>query len=164
MIQMSFSHQKQFLVQNRLPITAGLTSGAVGLVVSFTGRRLALGRAWGDPLPGMLAAGQLLRNPFYFNWRGVIIHLVFAAMLGVFTAVLLVWRAGDSRSAATRASQIAAIINMGAVAVTEVDAPIVAMWYLIGGYLSVIFTTLAGQTAVSLINRFRKQHDVGSES
>lgn len=152
---MMFSRQRQFLTRHHLTITIGLAVGILGLIVSFSGKEMALGRAWGDPLPVMLAVSQLFRNPIYVNWRGVLIHVGFAAALGIFSSVLLVWQTRNGRQSATttRAGQLAAIINIGAVTLTEVDAPMVAIWYLTGGYVSMLITTLTGQITVSLLSR-----------
>ena len=143
-------------LRNRASVSAGLFAGLIGVIVSFAGHGLIPGRVLGDPLPLALAFGQIMRSLLYFNWRGLLWHLLFAILLGVLAVVLLRWLtpveplAGDVAQAAS----IAAIVNLVVVALTEVDALMVAFWYLMASFISYMVTiTVARRVGLWLTER-----------
>lgn len=126
----------------------GLITGFIGLIVSFAGQGLNLGRALGDPLPVVLGFSQALRGGWlYLNWRGVGWHLLFLLFLAVLNlGVLRLSLAKDQwpQIQFDSAVRIAAVLNVAAVALTEIDAVVVLVWYLLAGFISVY---LAGMLA-----------------
>ena len=141
-------------VKDRLDETnvAGIITAVIGLIISFAGRGIIPGRELGDPIVLTLSASQLIQGSFlYFNWRGLVYHLLFVMLLGVL-AVVVLWllsgRQPVDPAAAVRAGRLAAIVNVTAVALTEVDALIVGFWYVAAGLMSAYITGLvAGQIA-----------------
>lgn len=131
---------------------AGIITAVIGLIISFAGRGIIPGRELGDPIVLTLSASQLIQGGFlYFNWRGLVYHLLFAVLLGVL-AVVVLWLLSGRQSvdpaAAVRAGRLAAIVNVTAVALTEVDAFIVGFWYVAAGLISAYINGfVAGQIA-----------------
>lgn len=128
-------------------ISAGLLAGFVGFVASFAAWGLVPGRVLGDPLPLALAFGQLARSFQYFNWAGLLWHVVFAIVLGLLAVVILRWLGTEKPELAdvSQTAALAAVINLGAVAVTEVDALMVAFWYLMASFISFMVTTTSAR-------------------
>ncbi len=131
---------------------AGIMTAVIGLIISFAGRGIIPGRELGDPIVLTLSASQLLQGSFlYFNWRGLAFHLLFAVLLGGLAVVVLWMMSGRQPvdpAAAVRAGRLAAIVNVTAVALTEVDAFIVGFWYVAAGLISAFITGFAaGQIA-----------------
>ncbi|HIP72198.1 MAG TPA: hypothetical protein EYH05_12470 [Anaerolineae bacterium] len=129
---------------------AGIITAVLGLIISFAGRGIIPGRELGDPIVLTLSASQLIQGRFfYFNWRGLAFHLLFVVFLGGL-AVVVLWllsgRQPVGPAAAVRAGRLAAIVNVTAVALTEVDAFIVGFWYVAAGLISAYITGfVAGQ-------------------
>ena len=146
----------QKTAQSHPALLVGSLAGLVGLAFSFAGRGLIPGRVLGDPLPLALAIGQITRSFLYFNWSALLWHALFAALLGLLVVLLLRWltdgytMTGDAAQAAT----IASAINLAIVALTEVDALMVAFWYLMASFISYTITTsIARQLARRLLKR-----------
>ncbi|RMG98834.1 MAG: hypothetical protein D6706_06515 [Chloroflexi bacterium] len=121
-----------------------LVGGAVGLLgmgVSGLGSGLVPGRVPADPLPLALLVGQLLRNRLYFNWWALVVPLLFAVLLGGMVGGVMGWAGVTDRRRVVRAARVAAVLNILMVAADEVDAPVVAFWYLVAGMMSVWVTT-----------------------
>ncbi|WP_420630574.1 hypothetical protein [Candidatus Leptofilum sp.] len=135
----------------------GLLVGLLGLPISFLGRDYNLGRELADPLPVVLGVSQAVRGGFlYLNWRGIVWHLAFI----VFLLVLLVgiirlrlpktrWAELDYRAAA----QVAVVLNVGLVALLEIDAFVVALWYSMAGLVSVLLTRLLAGSVAKVMSR-----------
>ena len=135
------------------PLLAGFLAGGIGLAISYALKGLVPARPLGDPIPLILAATSIPRGFTYFPWRSPLFHLLFAIFLGILT--LLILRAILQRTPvsqeATRASRIAALINVGIVALLAVDAVVVGFWYAIAGATSILVT---GFTAGFLASRW----------
>jgi hypothetical protein len=135
---------------DRLPLAAGIIAGVLGLLISFGLRGIMPARPVGDPLPLMLAVTGLTRGFLYLPWRPALFHLIFAAFLGTLTVAVLntAQRGRSSRRDAAFAGRIAAIINVGVVAILSVDAVIVGFWYLMSGLVSILISGfVAGRVA-----------------
>jgi hypothetical protein len=137
------------LVDDRT-LPAGATAGLVGLIISFAGRGTIPGRVLGDPLPMALAVGRVAQGFAYFDWRSPLFHALFASFLGVLAAVV-VWFSSRHHFTGERArlaGRIAAAINVGVVAILQVDALVVGFWYLMAGAMSFFLTSfVAGRIA-----------------
>ncbi|UCG24121.1 MAG: hypothetical protein JSW55_18685 [Chloroflexota bacterium] len=136
-------------------LVSGLAAGLAGLVVSFGLKGLVPARPLGDPMPLVLSVTQLTRGFLYFQWRPPVLHLLFALFLGLLTVVVLRFVAHrmPTREQAVRAGRIAALINVGVVALMAVDALMVGFWYLIAGVIAVLLTGFAAGLAVSTWSR-----------
>jgi len=93
-------------------------------------------------LPLALAATSLTRGFTYFQWRPPLFHLLFAIFLGALSYLFLRAFLGrpPARSEAVRSGRIAALLNVGLVALLSVDALIVGIWYFIAGAVSLLVT------------------------
>lgn len=133
----------------------GLIAGFIGLIVSFAGQGLNLGRELGDPLPVVLGFSQALRGGLlYLNWRGVGWHLLFLLFLVVLNAgILRLWLPKDRwhQIRFNSAVRIAAVLNVAAVALTEIDAVVVLVWYLLAGFISVYMAGILANVLGRLI-------------
>lgn len=127
------------------PFTAGIVTGSLGLTISFALKGLIPGRPLGDPLPVVLSITQFTRGFTYFQWRPPLFHLLFAVFLGALAAIVLrlLNPQHASRDDAVMAARVAAITNVGLVALLAVDAVIVGFWYLLAGLLSILVSGLA---------------------
>lgn len=150
-------------------VYAGMAAGGIGLVLSFAFRGAIPGRALGDPLPLALSVTGITTGFTYFNWRAPLYHALFAALLGLLAtaAVLLLNRDAPSgrrdplesglvRQASQmgrRAGQIAAGINVGIVALLQVDALVVGLWYLMAGAASLMISSFIAGRAAGLWQR-----------
>ena len=137
-----------------LPLRVGLLTGIAGVVLSLALRGVVPGRYLGDPLPLALAVTGILRGFAYFDWRSPLLHAAFAASLGA-SAGLFVRMGSAGRvfpDGAARAGRIASILSVIVVALLEVDALSVALWYALGGFVSVALSSSAGR----LIGRVRR--------
>ncbi len=136
-----------------LPLRAGLLAGAAAVVLSLAFRGLAAGRYLGDPLPLALGVTGIFRGFAYFDWRSPLIHAVYAVALGASAAVIL--RLGQTgRSLAedgARSARIAGTISVAVVGLLEVDAVAVALWYALGGFLSVALASYSGRLAARIL-------------
>ena len=135
----------------------GLITGLVGLLFSFAGRPLNLGRELGDPLPVVLSLSQALRGGLlYLNWRGVVWHLLFILFLVLLAAGILHLRLPKSQRQQISLGKVvrfAAVLNVLAVALTEVDAVVVGFWYLMAGFVSVFLAGVLAEGVAKLMNR-----------
>ncbi|NCF69925.1 MAG: hypothetical protein GWP61_28605 [Chloroflexi bacterium] len=131
---------------------AGVVAGVIGIIISFMGRGLTPGRVLGDPLPLVLTIQHLIGGSFlYLNWRGFLMPLLFLAFMAILTTILLAflrsnqsWEVDDARGA----GRLAAGVVVGITAVIQVDAIVVAFWYLLAGVVAVFLTGfMAGQIA-----------------
>lgn len=121
----------------------GGITGLVGLALSFLGRGIIPGRVLGDPLPLVLSVAQLIRGPLYWNWQAPLIHILFLAILAglAVSGVYLVRREkGGEWMLAVEVARVTAVINVGVVALMEIDAIVVGFYYIIGGLVSVWIT------------------------
>jgi hypothetical protein len=145
------------LIKERGPLLAGILAGLVGLVFSFVLKGIVPARPLGDPLPLMLSATSLTKGFLYFQWRAPLFHLIFALSLGLLAMVALRLLTGrlPRRAEAGYAGRIAAVVNVGLVALLAVDALIVGFWYLMAGVVSVLITGFAAGLAVTLWSRIR---------
>lgn len=142
----------------KIPATylAGGIAGIVGLLISFLGRGIVPGRVLGDPLPTVLSAAQIMRGFLYWNWQAPLVHLLFLTLLA--GIVVVGWKyvrgledwGGEEAVAAAR---VTAVINVGFVALLEIDAIVVAIYYLMGGLISVWVTGLVAGWFVKLLKR-----------
>jgi hypothetical protein len=132
-------------LEERGSLIAGLTTGGIGLVISFALKGIVPARPLGDPVPLMLAASAIPRGFTYFPWRPALFHLLFAVALGLLATVIMWVVKGRpvTRREATIAGRIAAVVNIAVVAILAVDAFIVAIWYLIAGAASILITGYA---------------------
>ncbi|MFQ5398333.1 MAG: hypothetical protein ACE5E7_01920 [Anaerolineae bacterium] len=146
---------------NGRPFAAGAAAGGAGLIISFAGRGIIPGRVLGDPLPLALSVGQITRGFTYFDWRAPLFHALFALFLGGLAALasgFLDRERSVSPEEAGRAGRIAAVINVGSVALLQVDAVIVAFWYFMAGLISVFLTAAAARRAAAFYHtRFTPQ-------
>jgi hypothetical protein len=136
-----------------LPV--GGIAGGAGLVISFAGRGIILGRVLGDPLPLALILNRLTQGFAYFDWRSPLFHALFAVLLAML-ATITTWfmrKEHFSEEGVRRVARIAAAINIGVVAILQVDAVIVAFWYLIAGVMSFYLTSFAAGKTVRLWRR-----------
>lgn len=135
----------------------GLTVGLVGLVFSFAGRGLNLGRELGDPLPVMLVLSQALRGSLlYLNWRGVVGHLLFILFLVLLiVGIVQLWlpKSQHQEIRLRSAARVATGLNIAVVAFTEVDAVVVGFWYLMAGFLSLFLAGALADGLTKLMNR-----------
>jgi hypothetical protein len=138
---------------------AGLISGVLGLVISFSLRDLMPARPLGDPLPLTLSIAQVTRGFTYFPWRPLILHLIFALFLGIlsFVTLWIIYREAIEPDQAARAGRIAAGINLIVVATLAVDAVVVGVYYLIAGLVSIIITGSSARLAAALWARNMKR-------
>ena len=131
----------------------------MGLILSFGLKGLTVARPLGDPMPLMLSISQVTRGLTYFPWRPILVHLIFAVMLGVLSFVVLALLNRDSANTgkAAKTARIAAVINVGIVAIFAVDAVVVGFYYLISGLVSVVITGYAARlTAILWLRRNRR--------
>lgn len=138
---------------------AGLLAGLIGLVLSFALKGLVPARPLGDPLPLVLSLTQLTRGFVYFQWQPALFHLLFAVTLGLL-AFFLLWfmdRGAATLQRAKLAGRIAAILNVGVVALLAVDTIIVGFWYLMSGLVSVIISGFVAGRAASWWSK-RRSH------
>jgi hypothetical protein len=100
----------------------------------------------------MLSISQVTRGLTYFPWRPILVHFLFAVMLGVlsFFVSLLLNRDSANSDTAAKTARIAAVINVGFVAIFAVDAMVVGFWFLISGLISVVITGYAARLAAIL--------------
>ena len=135
----------------------GLAAGLIGLLFSFAGRELNLGRELADPLPVVLGLSQALRGGFlYLNWRGMVWHLLFILFLVLLiVGILRLWlpKSQWSQIRIGSAARFAAILNIAAVALTEIDAVVVLIWYLMAGFVSVFLAGALADGVAKLANR-----------
>ena len=139
----------------REPLLAGILAGVFGLAVSYALKGLVPARPLGDPLPLMLALTQIPRGFAYLPWQPALLHLLFAAFLGLLAVVVsrLVGGAFPARKQARYAGRIAALINVAVVAVLAVDAIIVGFWYLISGWVSIMLSGFVAGRIASRLHR-----------
>lgn len=133
---------------------AGILTGILGLALSYALKGLIPARPLGDPLPMMLAVTQIPRGFAYLPWQPALLHLLFAAFLGILAVVVSRLMGGilPSRKQARYAGRIAALINVAIVALLAVDAIIVGFWYLISGWVSIMISGfVAGLLASRLL-------------
>ena len=132
-----------------------LVTGLVGLVVSFGLKGLVPARPLGDPLPLMLSVTQLPRGFLYFQWRPPLLHPLFAIVLGLLAVVTLrlVTQQMPIREQAVRAGRIAALVNVGVVALMAVDALMVGFWYLASGVVTILLTGFVAGLLVTTYSR-----------
>ena len=130
-------------------------AGLVGLVISFGLKGLVPARPLGDPLPLMLSVTQLPRGFLYFQWRPSLLHLLFAIVLGLLAVVTLrlVTQQMPIREQAVRAGRIAALVNVGVVALMAVDALMVGFWYLASGVVTILLTGFVAGLLVTTYSR-----------
>ena len=145
------------LLSERGPLLSGILAGLVGLVISFAFKGIIPTRPLGDPLPLMLSATSLTKGTLYFQWRPPLFHLFFALALGLLAVLALRILLGrrPRREEARFAGRIAAVVNVGLVALLAVDAVIVGFWYLMAGVVSVLITGYAAGLAAALWSRMR---------
>jgi hypothetical protein len=110
-------------------------------------------------MPLMLSISQVTRGLTYFPWRPILVHLLFAVMLGVlsFFVLVLINRDSANTDTAAKVGRIAAVINVGVVAIFAVDAMVVGFWYLISSLASVVLTGYAARFAALLWHRRNKR-------
>ncbi len=146
------------MVQKISPsILVGLVVGIIGVLLSFAGRGINPGRVLADPMPVILSFTQLTRGLLYWNWQGVLIHVFFYLFLPTLSMIgLYFWHNGaeDFVEQAVVAGRITAVINVGIVAIKEVDAFSVGVYYVFGGFLMV---WISGVMAKWLANKFNPQ-------
>ena len=144
-------------LRERGPLLAGILAGLIGLVFSFAFKGIIPARPLGDPLPLMLSATSLTKGLLYFQWRAPLFHLFFALALGLLAVVVLRLLTGrrPRRAEAGFTGRIAAVVNVGLVALLAVDAIIVGFWYLMAGVVSVLITGYAAGLAVTLWSKIR---------
>ena len=123
-------------------LISGLAGGLVGLVISFGLKGLVPARPLGDPLPLILSVTQLTREFLYFPWRPPLLHLLFSIFLGLLAVVTLrlITQRMPIRPQAVRAGRIAALVNVGVVALMTKDALMVGFWYLVAGVVTILLT------------------------
>lgn len=136
-------------------VLAGLLAGGIGLAISYALKGLVPARPLGDPIPIILAVTSIPRGFTYFPWQPPLFHLSFAIFLGFLSLIVLqaILKRPPMGSEATRAGRIAAIINVGIVALLAIDAVIVGFWYVIAGAISALVT---GFTAGFLASRWSR--------
>ena len=145
------------LLRERGALLSGILAGLIGLVISFAYKGIIPSRPLGDPLPLMLSATSLTKGTLYFQWRPPLFHLFFALALGLLAVLALRTVLGrrPRRAEAKYAGRIAAVVNVGLVALLAVDAIIVGIWYLLAGVVSVLITGYAAILAAALWSRLR---------
>lgn len=138
--------------QGGLWLATAVTS-LITVLLSFMGRVLFPGRLLADPVPLVLSFTQLFRGFLYWNWQRPLLHLLFVLAMALL-AVLICQRLrrGDV-ALAGRVARLTAVINIGIVAVQQVDAFVVGVYYLIGGVVS---TMVAGTVAEWVADWFRR--------
>lgn len=144
---------RQFLDDSA--IRAGIIVGLAGLVIAFLFRWVTPGRLFNDPLPLALAFQQLLSGMLNFDWQPLLRHVLFALVLGAAAAITVRIMLSDSGSVtdAGRAGRLAAFINAGVIAVFNVDALMVLLFYVIGGAMTIFITTRAAEWSYMLLRR-----------
>jgi hypothetical protein len=132
-----------------------MSAGLIGLIISFALKGLVPTRPLGDPLPLVLSATQLTRGFLYFPWRPLVFHLLFLLFLALLTVIILrlISQRLPDKGEAARAGRIAALINVGIVALLAIDAFMVGFWYLASGLVSFLLT---GFAAGLIANRWRQ--------
>ncbi len=146
------------MVQKISPsILVGLVIGVLGMILSFAGRGLNPGRVLADPMPVVLSFTQLTQGLLYWDWQGVLIHISFYLFLPTLSVIgLYFWHneAEEFVDQAFDAGRITAVINVSIVALKEVDAFSVGIYYIFGGFLMV---WISGIMAKWLANKFNPQ-------
>lgn len=134
---------------------AGILAGILGLAISYALKGLIPARPLGDPLPMMLAVTHLTRGFAYLPWQPALLHLLFAAFLGLLAVAVSRLASGTipTGKQARYAGRIAALINVAVVAVLAIDAIIVGFWYLISGWVSVMVSGFVAGRIASRLHR-----------
>ena len=133
----------------------GMSIGVAGLIISFLGKMIIPGRAWGDPMPVVLSIAQLTRGFLYWNWQSPLIHILFLLLLAMLTVgtLRLRGRSGDYFVLnAMKAGRLTAVINVSIIALLQTDAFVVGAYYLMSGLLAVWLT---GEMAGLLAKRMK---------
>lgn len=144
-------------------LVIGVTVGSIGLGVSLLLEPLTGGRLVGDPIPLFLALNHLITGLTtrlrYYHWQPPLLHVVFALIVGVISAVFhrLYKREGSEAHQAERVARIASLLNLAAAALPEIDTITVALWYLISGYFSLTLSGFAGRSAAKVLNSSKAQ-------
>lgn len=91
-----------------------------------------------------LAVSRVTQGFTYFDWRSPLFHALFASFLGALAAAMT-WATNRDLFTSERArltGRLASFINIGVVALLQVDAPVVAIWYLMAGAMSFFLTSV----------------------
>ena len=134
------------LLRNPVVIT-GLMLGVAGLAGAYL-IRLAFpqGRILVDPLPLALTPAAIMRSVregfTYFDLRSPLLHLIFTIGFGTAAAALTVRRSGTARQA-RQTARIASGLGILVVAIQEVDAVIVAVYYGLSAFVSLSISAYA---------------------
>ena len=131
-------------------------SSLITILISYFGRGLTPGRLLADPLPIVLSFGQIMRGFLYWNWRGPLFHLGFVVLLACLSLFLLRWQSFRGKNLSQLAGQVArltAVVNIGVVAIQQVDAFIVGVYYLIGGLISTFIAGIVAEKGADLFLR-----------
>ena len=151
----------QRLSQLNSPVVkVGIAAGFVGVLISMLGRGLNPGRVLADPLPVVLSVAQITRGLLYWNWQGVLVHVLFYLFLPVLSvAGIYFWHNEklDFIVQAFDAGRLTAVINVVVVALQQIDAFTVAVYYLFGGFLMVWISGISAKwLAKKIENRDRE--------
>lgn len=114
----------------------------VGFILAYLGRGLVPGRQLADPLPVVLSFAQIMRGFLYWNWRAPLYHFLFIALLAVLGVYLLKLsgvRGKRLKQIGVQVARLTAVLSIGIIAIQQIDAFIVGVYYLMGGLISVFF-------------------------
>ena len=128
-----------------MSVTAVVT--LIGFILSSFGDGLIPGRRLADPLPIVLSFGQIMRGFLYWNWQGPLLHLIYISLLAMLGVFFLKWfglRGDLLKQVSLQVARLTAVINIGIIAIQQIDAFIVGVYYLMGGLISIF---IAGYVA-----------------
>ncbi len=127
-------------------VLTGLGLGLAGLALATLLRSVIPGRLLVDPLPMALMPAAIMRSVregfAYFDLRSPLLHLLFAVGFGAGSAWLTVRRGGTAEQARGSA-RIASGLGILVVAIQEVDAIVVAIYYGLSAFVSLSISAYA---------------------
>lgn len=129
----------------------GLALGGVGLLLSETAGLWIVGRAPANPMPWVLAFGEigrgLGRGLLYVHWRPPLVHLGFLVSMAGLSVAVAWWREAGGRAEVQSPehwARTAVLVNVAVAAFDEIDALMLLLFFAAAGFISV---TVAGALA-----------------
>ncbi len=141
----------------RPEILWGVLLGVVGIIAAWGLQAIVGGRLPLDPLPLALTPAAILRSLregfIYFDARSPLLHVLYTVALGMAAGGLSSRQTGTARDARLMA-RVAVGLGILVVAVREIDAFTVALYYAISAFVSLMIGAFAAEkTARYLVRR-----------
>lgn len=143
---------------NAVFLTTTFVITGVGWILSSVGRGVISGRMLADPLPLILSIAQIGRGFLYWNWKNPLFHLLFGFGLVLLTlSFLTIWgiRKQEILIIGPRVVRLALGFNIGIVALQQIDALVVGIYYLLSGFVSIIWTGFLAEQMASWLVKIR---------